>query len=414
MTLAPGERLGPYEVLEPIGRGGMGAVYKAFDPALNRLVALKVLPAEFLHDPSFAERFQREIRIWASLEHPSVVPVYMAGIEKGQPFLSMKFVAGGTLAERLKTGPLALERAFSILADVAVALDYAHAQGIVHRDVKPANVLLGADGRAYLSDFGIADIVSADRPETQPRGMVGTPRYMAPEQARGQTPDQRADVYSLGCMAYEMLTGAPPFAGRTPVDVILRHMNEEPTPPRALAPGLPPAAEEAILTAMAKDPAWRWPAATVFVQALAGDIGFQATQTMSLPGLPAPAAATKPTRVMDARQRIARGGRRWLAVLLVGLGVGAALLATIQRYADGLASARAASLTAGPPDVLINGALRALDAGAYPDAVEMTDLALRLYPDHAGVRELRARAQRAWEAERALELWAPSPSPPIP
>ena len=410
MTLAAGERLGPYEVLEPIGHGGMGVVYKAFDPALNRMVALKVLPTEFLHDPSFAERFQREIRIWASLEHPSVVPVYMAGIENERPFLSMKFVPGGTLAERLTDGPLELERAFTILADVAVALDYAHARGIVHRDVKPANVLLGDDGRAYLSDFGIADIVSVERPETQPRGMAGTPRYMAPEQARGQSPDQRADVYSLGCMAYEMLTGSPPFGGRTPVDVIMRHMNEEPRPPRELAPTLTPAAETAILKAMAKDPARRWPQATPFVQALAGDIGTHGAHTISLPGLPGLAVTTAPARAM---RRV--WAPRWIAVLLVGLAVGAALLAGILRYTERLTSERTALLAAGSPDVLINGARRALDAGAYPEALGMADLALRLYPEHAGVRELRARVQRAWDAEKALQIWRPpTPAPPSP
>lgn len=414
MTLTPGQRLGPYEVREPVGSGGMGVVYKAFDPALNRLVALKVLPADFLRDTSFAERFQREIRIWASLEHPSVVPVYMAGIEDGVPFLSMKFVGGGTLADRLQGGPLPLERAFSTLSDVAVALDFAHSRGIVHRDVKPANVLLGEDGRAYLSDFGIAHILD-DSGDTQSRGLAGTPRYMAPEQARGQTPDQRADVYSLGCMAYEMLTGSPPFTGRTPMEVLMRHMNEEPAPPRSLAPSLPAAAEAAILTAMAKDPARRWPTATLFVQALTQDIEDQGALTVSLPGLPAPAGAAAPTPVVPVRRIRAPGRRRWLAVLVVGLAAGAGLLAAVQRYADGLAAARAASLAAGPPDALVGGALRALDAGAYPEAVAMADLAVRLYPEDAGVRALRAKAQRAWDAEKALELWsAPSPSPPIP
>src|SRR5262245_16925423 len=146
LTLGAGERLGPFEILELLGRGGMGAVYKAFDPALNRTVALKVLPSEFLDDASFGDRFQREVRIWASLDHPAVVPVYMAGIEAGRPFFAMKYVAGGTLADRLKRNPPSLQRSFALLADVAVALDYAHSRGIVHRDVKPANVLLEEDG----------------------------------------------------------------------------------------------------------------------------------------------------------------------------------------------------------------------------------------------------------------------------
>jgi serine/threonine-protein kinase len=412
--LSPGERLGPYEVREPIGSGGMGVVYKAFDPALNRLVALKVLPAEFLRDSSFGERFQREIRIWASLEHPSIVPVYIAGIEDGQPFLSMKFVANGTLADRLKAGPLALDRAFSILADVAVALDFAHSRGIVHRDVKPANVLLDEHGRAYLSDFGIAHIVR-DGPETQPHmGLVGTPRYMAPEQARGGMPDQRADVYSLGCMAYEMLTGTPPFTGGSPMDVIMRHLNEEPPAARTLSPSLPASAEAAILTAMSKDPARRWPAATLFVHALVGGGGAQGGQTISLPGLPAASSPGMPTAIASPRTGPSRR-RRFLAVPLLGLAAGTGLFLAIHRYEDSLAAARAASLASGPPDPLIRGTLRALDAGAYAEAVAMADLAVRLYPENTGVRALRARAQRAWDAEKALNTWsAAPPSPSIP
>jgi serine/threonine-protein kinase len=186
----------------------------------------------------------------------------------------------------------------------------------------------------------------------------------------------------------------------------MRHMNEEPRPPRALAPTLSPATESAILTAMAKDPARRWPSATQFVQALAGDMG-HATQTISLPGLPA-AAATAPLRFAAERR-----GRRWLTVLLVSMGIGVALIAGVRRYADGLAPERAASLAAGSPDVLINSTRRALDAGAYPDALGMADLAQRLYPEHPGVRELRARVQRAWDAEKALQLWPqPATSPP--
>ena len=401
MTLTAGDRLGPYEILEPVGRGGMGAVYKAYDPALNRMVAVKVLPTEFLHDSSFAERFQREIRIWASIDHPSVVPVYMAGIDNERPFLSMKFIAGGTLADRLAAGPLSFERAFAILADVAVALDHAHSLGVVHRDVKPANVLLGEEGRAYLSDFGIARIVSGERPATQPGGVAGTPRYMAPEQARSQTPDHRADIYSLGCMAYEMLTGIPPFSGETPLDVMMRHITETPTPPRAHAPELPAPAEAAILRAMAKDPAQRWPAATLFVQALTGDLDMDAAQTQSLPGYRAPTPPSASRAVSLRRPGLAR--RRLFLALLGGLVLGAGLFAALQNYTASRGPTEAAP--ADPPDALITAALRALGQGAYPEALQMAELTVKLYPKHAPAVALRERVRRAWDAEKALGLW---------
>ena len=407
MTLAVGNRLGPYEILEMLGRGGMGAVYKAFDPALNRTVALKVLPSEFLDDASFGERFQREVRIWASLDHPSVVPVYMAGIESGRPFFAMKYVAGGSLAERLKHDPPSLERAFALLADVAVALDYAHSRGIVHRDVKPANVLLEKDGRAYLSDFGIARILRDERNATQPDGVAGTPRYMAPEQVRSLSPDHRADIYSLGCMAYEMFTGEAPFPGETPLDVMLRHITETPKPPRALQPALPAPVELAILKAMDKDPQQRWPTAPLFVQALSGAIDPLASQTVSLPGyrLPLPA----PERSRAARPSRAR--RRVLTALVVGLAVGACLVGAAQWYAARLASASGYGQALLPPVGLSAAAADALDRGAYREALELIDLTLRLYPDHAPTRLLRERALRAWDAETKLGLW-PDPGPP--
>jgi serine/threonine-protein kinase len=407
MTLAAGERLGPYEILELLGRGGMGVVYKAFDPALNRTVALKVLPSEFLDDASFGDRFQREVRIWASLDHPSVVPVYMAGIEGGRPFFAMKYVAGGTLADRLKQRPPSVERAFALLADVAVALDYAHSRGIVHRDVKPANVLLEEDGRAYLSDFGIARIVSGERAATatQPGGVVGTPRYMAPEQARSLNSDHRADIYSLGCMAYEMLTGSAPFRGETPLEVMMRHITEPPTPPRALAPALPAATELAILRAIDKDPRQRWPTATLFVQALTGAIDPQGSQTVSLPGYRLPVAESSGGTKRPATQ----GRTRLLAALVAGLALGICVLGGMQWYAARAARAAAAPVPT-PPAALAAAAAEALDKGAYREALDLVDLTLRLYPEHAPSRELRERARKAWDAELKLGLW-PDPSP---
>ncbi len=417
--LAAGTRLGPYEVMECVGRGGMGAVYKGYDRTLNRHVALKVLPGDFLSDGSFAERFRREAQIWGRLDHASIVPVYFADIEKEIPFLAMKFVGGGSLAELVRKGPLPLDQAAAILAEIAGALDYAHALGIVHRDVKPGNVLLGDGHRAYLSDFGIARVVAMSVSDTQ-TGVVGTPGYMAPEQARSLQPDPRSDLYSLGCMAYEMLTGTQPFRGETAVDVMMKHITEHPTPPRALSPTLPLHAEAAILKAMAKDPAERWPRAILFVQALLGQVLPEGIQTVSIQGHAAMlAAATPPARAAVATPvpaAIGRSNRFARRVAMAGL-----LLAAVPfawRW-GGPARTTALDATSEPASATtaLAGARRALDEGAYPEALDLAELALRLDPGRSEAQILRERVRRAWEAERSLGLWrAPqaTPGPPQP
>jgi serine/threonine protein kinase len=406
-ALAPGTRLGPYEVLEPIAYGGMGTVYRGHDATLDRAVALKVLRSELLEDASFAERFKREAQIWARLDHRAIVPVYLADIEGDHPFLAMKFVAGGALSDVLKTGPLPLERALGILADVASALDYAHGQGIVHRDVKPANVLLGEEGRAYLSDFGIARVVASSRHAAHTGGVVGTPGYMAPEQARGQQPDPRSDIYSLGCMAYEMLTAQPPFQGDSPVHVLMRHISETPPPPSSVVPELPSHVERAVLKAMAKEPDQRWPTASYFIQALRGHVDVEKVQTVSLhPHTPSPlgAGATPLPTPTPAPGRSRRP--RWLALaaLAVALLILTVLVPTLGR-APGPAPEAAA-----PPSAraLLSAVERYLDDGRYPDALEVAEAALRLNPADARALALRERVHRAWEAEKALGLWAPS------
>ncbi|MGE5126384.1 MAG: serine/threonine-protein kinase, partial [Betaproteobacteria bacterium] len=192
MDLEPGSPFGPYRIVEPLGRGGMAVVYRARDPALERDVALKILPPEFLHEPTFAERFRQEARVAARLEHPHVLPVHAFGIEQGRPWMAMRLVSGGSLADRLQRGPLPKAQTVAVLGEVASALDYAHARGVVHRDVKPANVLLDEGGRAYLADFGIARLLEGSSVATQTGLVVGTPSYMAPEQALGSNVDRLA------------------------------------------------------------------------------------------------------------------------------------------------------------------------------------------------------------------------------
>ena len=237
MLLVPGASLGPYRIIEPLGRGGMASVFRAYEAGLDRYVALKVLPREFLHDETFAERFKREARTLAGLEHPNIVPIHAFGIEDGTPWMAMRLVPGGTLASLSRKGRLAHSRILDILEGVAEALDYAHARGVIHRDVKPQNVLLDESERVYLADFGIARMVEGATIVTQKGVITGTPQYMAPEQVSGDTLDGRCDVYALGIITYELLTGHVPFSADTPVAVLIKHVSE-PIPLQPLA-GLP-------------------------------------------------------------------------------------------------------------------------------------------------------------------------------
>jgi serine/threonine protein kinase len=272
VPLAPGDRFGPYRIVAPLGRGGMATVFKAHEPGLDRHVALKILPSEFLHQPAFAERFRREARVIARLEHPHIVPLYAFGIEGDLPWMAMRLIDGGSLAQILKSGRLSLARAATFLGHVAAALDYAHAKGVVHRDVKPQNVLVDAADHAYLADFGVARMAEGSIALTQSGTISGTPYYMAPELALGQSPGPACDIYALGVVAYEVLAGRVPFRADTPVAVLMKQVSEPvPLPPPGLAPQ---ALVSVCLRCLEKEPARRWPSATAFSaafdQALAG------------------------------------------------------------------------------------------------------------------------------------------------
>ena len=262
-----GRTLGKYRVLEQLGAGGMATVYKAYDPAMDRSIAIKVPSAHLLQDPQFRTRFQGEARTIAKLEHPHILPVYDFGEEQGVPYLVMRYVDGGTLRDRLSRGVLPLDQALRLVAEVGDALAYAHGKGVIHRDVKPANVLLDHDGSALLTDFGIAKLVEQTMQLTQ--GVVlGTPQYMAPEQVTGKSVDARTDIYALGVVLYELLTGRRPFEGDTPFAVAFMHVTDPFPPPRQVNPALPEAAERIILKAMARDPADRYPSASDFAREL--------------------------------------------------------------------------------------------------------------------------------------------------
>ena len=252
---------GRYEVEDVLGWGGMAEVYLARDRRLGRRVAVKVLRHQLATDSRFLARFRREARAAASVRDPRIVAIHDTGSHAGCPFIVMEHVPGRTLAELIRAeGPLDPRRAAGIAEAVAVALAAAHTRGIVHRDVKPSNVMVTPQGDVKILDFGIARALRWT-PLTDTPGAQGTPEYLSPEQARGDAVDARSDIYSLGVVLYEMLTGRPPFTGESAIGVAYKHVEESPSPPEALRPGVPPALAGVAMRCLAKHPADRYPRA---------------------------------------------------------------------------------------------------------------------------------------------------------
>lgn len=300
MTNQAGVVGGRYELGELLGRGGMAEVRKGTDTRLGRVVAVKRLRTDLASDATFQHRFRREAQSSASLNHPAIVAVYDTGEEPGsdgvpQPYIVMEYVAGRTLRDILREGRKILpERALEITSGVLSALDYSHRAGIIHRDIKPANVMLTPSGDVKVMDFGIARAISdASSTMTQTAAVVGTAQYLSPEQARGETVDSRSDVYSTGCLLYELLTGRPPFVGDSPVAVAYQHVREPAQPASAFDPDVPPELDAIVMKALTKRVEERYQSAA----AMRADIErYLAGHAVQAP----PVAAAAPTAVVAA------------------------------------------------------------------------------------------------------------------
>jgi len=294
-----GKKLRAYEITEEIGSGGMATVFRAYQPSMDRHVAIKVIRASFLQDPGLRERFQREARLIARLEHPHLLPVYDFDGEHDPPYIVMRYLEGGTLKQVQQRGGVPRGEFLYILRQLAGALDYAHRQGVVHRDLKPSNVMIDREGNAFLTDFGIARAAGVERDLTGTGFMVGTPGYMAPEQARaGGAVDKAADIYSLGVIAFEVLTGVPPYEQENGFEVILAHMNSPIPQASARGKGLPTGIDSVLARALAKESNQRYSTATEFVESLIGALKIKPSD--------APASLQSMTQTISVDQLNAR------------------------------------------------------------------------------------------------------------
>jgi len=279
------ERIGPYEILEELGQGGMGVVYRARQASLNRMIALKVLPSHLESDDNAVRRFRQEGETAARLKHDNIVSVYDAHVDEAPYYIAMEFLEGRPLdniiAER---GHLEAEKAVAIVAQVCAGLDHAHERGIVHRDIKPANIMIAESGKATVTDFGIARATDQTR-LTATGAVFGSPDYMSPEQAKGLPVDSRTDLYSVGALLYEMLTGRTPFGGGSPLTVMNRITTEPPPSPRGFYPSISPALDAVALKALDKDPRARFQSGAEMVRAL--QAALREPETATYPHAPA-------------------------------------------------------------------------------------------------------------------------------
>jgi serine/threonine-protein kinase len=350
MSFSQGEMVGPYRIIEQLGRGGMATVFKAYHANLDRYVAIKVLHPAFLEEETFQARFEREAKVVAKLEHPNIIPVYDFSEHNGNPYLVMKYVEGETLKARLKRAPLSPEEGVTVIQAVGDSLSYAHSQGILHRDVKPSNVMISEEGQIFLTDFGLARIASAGESTISNDMMIGTPQYISPEQAMGKRDlDAGTDIYSFGVLIYELVVGKVPFSADTPFAIIHDHIYTPLPLPRVVNPKVPEVLERLLLKALSKERADRFDdidqMVAAFRKAIEGDelpdmwvdpttytptptpppVQASAAET----GTPAPAPSTPTTDGMAEAEEQPKRKWRWWYSIPIAMALCACLLVVI-------------------------------------------------------------------------------------
>ncbi|MBP7688341.1 MAG: protein kinase [Thermoflexales bacterium] len=394
MSFSIGEQVGPYQITAQLGSGGMATVFKAYHAALDRYVAIKVLHPAFKQDPNFLSRFQREARIVAKLEHPHIVPVFDFSEANGQPYLVMRFIEGETLKAHLATRDLSVADVRRVIKPVADALAYAHGQGVLHRDVKPSNILLTLEGGVYLADFGLARIAQAGESTLSQDSLLGTPQYISPEQAQGQSDlDARTDIYSLGVVVYELLVGRVPYQADTPYAVIHDHIYAPLPLPRSIKPDFSEVIERVLLKALTKDRADRYASANEFYAALDRAIDQASAPSPIIAVISHPIEPTIPIGLVASTDPLATRAvpvvvsksktKMWLALGALGLIIIAIVAVLALRAPQSTAPQPVAPNNTPPGGVPANGA----PSNDAPDSV------VRLRADFAQANTLASQGQ---------------------